>query len=548
MRGVSINVGALAVIAALVTGTATAHDYLYTVRPGDTLWDLSEKYIKRGVAYTRRLQELNGVDDPEHLQPGSKLRFPIQWLKIQPAPATVNQVLGSARARTVDSEQEQALSEGHKISVGDVVITGEDGNVVVEFADGSRLLIRANSEVVFDSMSVYGDTGMADTRIRLQRGRVGVEAKPARGPGSRYEIHTPAAVSAVRGTDYRVSAEELRPAARTEVLSGIVNVAAEGRSRAVAEKFGVVAEKGTPLAPPRKLLPKPETSGFADHLERLPLEFTWESLRGARAYRVQVADTKDFGTLFVDRTVSKPEIDRIYLERDGDYYVRIRGIDAVGLEGLDAVDKLTLNARPEPPVLLQPVDQILVRSARPEFAWTEPERARAYRLQLSLDKDFISPFVDLEIERLTRFLPSEPLNPGTYFWRLATRDSQLELGPFGDPQSFTYQPPPPSPAAIPPSVTEDALNFRWSAAEGGKRYHLQIAADAQFNDILIDELQSEPAYTLHRPTPGTYYLRVATVEPDGYEGPFSAVQSADVPYEGWWKPLLFWLSIVIVVL
>ena len=39
---------------------------------------------------------------------------------------------------------------------------------------------------------------------------------------------------------------------------------------------------------------------------------------------------------------------------DGEYRVRVRGVDATGLEGRDAEWPLTLDARPEPPVLVSP--------------------------------------------------------------------------------------------------------------------------------------------------------------------------------------------------
>jgi hypothetical protein len=39
---------------------------------------------------------------------------------------------------------------------------------------------------------------------------------------------------------------------------------------------------------------------------------------------------------------------------DGDQHVRVRAIDARGLEGLNADRAFTLSARPEPPLLSQP--------------------------------------------------------------------------------------------------------------------------------------------------------------------------------------------------
>ncbi len=550
MRGVSNRISAVIVlvITVFVSLPVWAENYVYTVRPGDNLWNLSDKYLTRGVAYTTRLQELNQVTDPEHLQPGSKLRFPVRWLKVQPVPAKVTGVSGSAKAFVGEAKKEQSVTAGQQLTVGDRVVTGQDGNVVLEFADGSRLIIRSDSEVVLDTLSAWGDTGMADTRIRLQRGRVNAEVTPATGPASRYEIHTPAAVSAVRGTVYRMRAEDDRPEARTEVLSGSVAVSGEGRSRRVPESFGVVAEKGKPPDPPRKLLSKPDISALADQLERLSIQFSWPDLKGARAYRVQIADTTKFEKLHVDRTVPGPAIDRINLDKDGDYYLKVRGIDEVGLEGLDAVRKFALNARPEPPMSMQPIGETVIRESQPEFRWTISDNATGYRFQLAVSEDFGAPLINLELKDQASFSPAEPLDPGTYFWRLATHDDAGELGPYGDIQAFTYRPPPPGPATSPPSVTDDALNVRWTRVDNAQSYHLQIAADSDFKELIVDEKVGEPSFALPKPRPGRYYMRVATVESDGYQGPYGAVQAAEVPSTGWWKPLLIWLTFVAIAL
>ncbi len=550
MRGVSNRVSVVIALVAMVIAAlpASAEDYMYTVRPGDNLWNLSDKYLTRGVAYTARLQELNQVSDPEHLQPGSRLRFPIRWLKIQPVPATVTSVSGNAKAFVGEDKQGRSLVAGQILTVGDSVVTGQDGNVVVTFADGSRLIIRSESEVILDTLSAWGDTGMADTRVRLQRGRVEAEVVPAQGPASRYEIHTPAAVSAVRGTVYRMRAESGRPVARTEVLLGNVAVSGEGRSRRVPEAFGVVSKRGRPPDPPRSLLPKPDVSALADWLERSSIQFSWPDLKGARAYRVRIAGTEKFETLYVDRTVPRSEIDRINLDKDGDYYLQVRGIDEVGLEGLDALHKFVLDARPVPPIYTQPIGETIIRTAQPQFRWTMPHHARSYRFQLAASDDFGAPLINLELKDQSAFTPQEPLDPGKYFWRLATRDNDGALGPYGDVEAFTYRPPPPGPAAASSKLTEDAFNLRWSRIEAAQSYRLQIATDSEFENLLVDEKVSEPSYALPRPGPGRYYVRVATVEQNGYQGPYNAVQTVDVPLTGWWKPLLIWLAFVAIAL
>ena len=49
-------------------------------------------------------------------------------------------------------------------------ITGSESYANIQFADGSVMRISPDSEVVFDTLSAYRDTGMVDSRVRISRG------------------------------------------------------------------------------------------------------------------------------------------------------------------------------------------------------------------------------------------------------------------------------------------------------------------------------------------------------------------------------------------
>ncbi len=202
----------------LFTGSVFAHEWIYTARPGDTLWDLAEKHLT-SVGYTPHVQKLNNIQNPENLTPGTRIKFPIRWLKVQPETARV--VFASGAGMLIDGEDksETALAADLELQTHDVLKTEQGGGAIVEFADGSRLTIRENTTVEMDALSAYGVTGMVDTRVRLTAGRVKADAVTATGPASRYEIRTRAAVTAVRGTAFRVSA--FGEVGRTETLEGI---------------------------------------------------------------------------------------------------------------------------------------------------------------------------------------------------------------------------------------------------------------------------------------------------------------------------------------
>ena len=63
-------------------------------KPGDTIWDLTEKYLI-DMRYWRRLQELNNVVDPYRMPTGRLLRIPSAWLRMDPVGAVVLKTQGA---------------------------------------------------------------------------------------------------------------------------------------------------------------------------------------------------------------------------------------------------------------------------------------------------------------------------------------------------------------------------------------------------------------------------------------------------------------------
>ncbi len=516
-------------LALLVASAAYSQEWLYTVRPGDNLWNITTEYLTR-MDYWPRLQALNQVSDPEHLPPGMKLRIPIIWLKRLPVTARVLSVQGQAQAVISATNRTVPVSSDQFLESGDTVLTGPDGNVTLEFGDGSRLLVQANSQVNLKTLNSYGQTNVVDTLLRLLQGRVESQVTPRPESGPRYEISTPVATSAVRGTHYRLGMDADTETARTEVLEGAVDFRGGRKTRAVAKGFGVLAETGKPLLPPVPLLVPPTTTALPPVVTHVPIQLGFPALKGAVAYRAQIAPTDRFETLLFDGVSPLPAVRGPDLP-DGDYVLRVRGVDARGLEGRDAYHHFRLHARPEPPFLIQPAHQGAVLEKSLVFEWSEPENAAAYHFQLAADERFAAPLLDVADYAKSRLTPDRPLEPRHYYWRVSIRDSAGREGPFSDPQSFRLQP---TPQLQPPEVTADSMTFRWSAGLPGQRYQFQLAKDVNFEDIVVSSEVSEPQLTIPRPESGFHYLRMRSIDADGYVGPYGSVQRIDVPPASYW--------------
>ncbi len=541
----SILSPALGLLLLAINLPASATDWIYTVRPGDNIWNLTEEYLTH-IGYWRRLQQLNNVQHPKRIPPGTKLRMPVAWLKVQPAPVAVLEVQGEAFSLGEGDVQPRPLSVGMELQAGSRVTTGSEGTVILRFGDGSKIQLKAESRLELDRVSAYGKTGMVDSRMRLQHGRMEMDANTRKGPATRYEITTPSAVSAVRGTRFRVSAEAKDAVSRTEVLQGGVAVSGAGVSRRVPENYGTVVRGGSPPIPPRKLLPPPDLQPLTEVFDRVPVGLQWTALKGAQAYRVQISADPGFETPLFDRTTPRHHIQGPDLD-DGDYHVRVRAIDDLGLEGRDAEKRILVDARPEPPVLVEPEIGSTVRDQVPTFHWSRPEDAASFHLQVAMDSSFTPILLDQPAIDGSRFTPQQ-LQPGSYYWRLATRNRSGELGPYSDPQVFTLRPTPESPEMEQSEIAADDLIFRWRKGLPGQSYVFQFADDADFADILVSQAVAEPTVSVARPQAGTYYLRIATVDVDGFQGPFGTPQRLDVPLEDYVTPILVTILLALIVI
>lgn len=311
----------------------------YTFRPSDSIWKVAKKYTTTPNNWVK-LREINAkhLTEDKKIRPGSRIVIPVSMLKLQPAPALVIALNGNVTLIRAKGNEEKPVV-GTKLFSGDSVLTKEAQSLRMQFADQSELQVLANSKVVLDKLSYHKQSGMVDTQVRLNTGSVNTWVEKQL-PDSRYEITTPSAITAVRGTVFRISADG-NQLSRTEVTEGLVAVMAGDMEKGVEHGYGLLAEKDKPLPDPVELLPPTELSDnqFADKSE---LHVSWEALEGAKNYRYQLATDEKFNKIIVDETTTSNEINMDDLPV-GKYYLMVRGIDKFTLEGFDSIRSYEIN-------------------------------------------------------------------------------------------------------------------------------------------------------------------------------------------------------------
>jgi len=512
-----------------------AEEWHYTVKPGENLWNITERHLT-GIRYVKRLQQLNNIRNPYVIPPGTRLRIPVAWTKItEDVDAQVVSVHGAVNIIRADQTVLPAVN-GMRLMAGDSIQCADDSFVTIEFADQSRMRVQDNSTVRLDALKIFGDYGLVDTLIHLEEGRT-ENSVPEESTGTRFRIQTPSAMSSVRGTDFRVGTLDSLSATTSEVLKGTVEVSGAAKNVALTGGFGTVTSIGTSPAPPVKLLHAPDLSETSRYYETLPLVIHLAPLEGARAYRTQIAVDPEFNTLWSEFvTTTLPFRDGSI--PDGHYWLRIRGIDGSGIEGFDTGIPFGLNARPEPPFVTAPLPNGMTAPENQEFSWALQSEASHYAVMISQAADFSSViYFNPEVKGNSITLP-DSLAPGHYFWRIFSVSAHEGAGPFSDTMPFRV--PYPGPLLEGTEIEKDELTFAWRAPAEGQHFHFQFARDAAFTEIIHDEMTMAARVTVKNPGGGTYYLRTKTIEADGFQGPWGTPQIIEVP-----RDMPYWLLILL---
>ncbi len=375
----------------LVAPTTFAENWLYTVRPGDTLWGLCQQYTNKDDCWLK-LGKHNGVEYPRKLPPGFIIEFPVAWLKNVPKPVVAKFVRGDVQVVREKGAAAEPVTAGTELGIGAVITTGK-GAVSLRFADGSTMLLEPDSRLRLDTLSVFNDTGVVDSKVHLRAGSVKTRV-PKKQPRSRFQISTPAAVAAVRGTEFRVTADTANQTTnsaaimRSEVFAGLVDIEAQGQTVGVEAGFGLRTQAGEAPKAPKPLLTAPVFDAMAEKVIQ-PFTVSWSQIENALAYQFEIFNDNEEDELLQLQNTGNIEliIDELKIAC---YRLRLRAVDDEQLQGKPANSRLCLQlAAPE--LLAKNVVSNAANADRPGFAvsWPAVTQANHYIAQTSKEAKFV---------------------------------------------------------------------------------------------------------------------------------------------------------------
>ena len=304
-------------------------DITYQVKSGDTLYRLADAYFVNAAAL-KQVQRINRIANPHVIPTGKVLKIPRSLLRYREVKV---EVLSFSGAVTVGmGSQTVPVQTGMTIAEGAIVATGPKGFVSLGIERNSRITLPSNSRIRFAGARQYAINDAIDFDVRVLAGRSEIIAPKLRAQ-ERFRVGTPVAVTAVRGTEFRVNYDELRAVGTSEIIEGTVSVTAGDKSFDGVAGTGIAA-RAAGLSPPEPLLASPELRDPGKIQTDANVQFAVGGIEGASGYRTQIARDAGFIEIIAEAQSDAPEIAFSETIEDGRLFVRTRAIAESGLEGL----------------------------------------------------------------------------------------------------------------------------------------------------------------------------------------------------------------------
>jgi hypothetical protein len=118
--------------------------------------------------------------------------------------ARTETVTGRVEVQHKGKSDFKALSQGDMIKTGDVIRSGIASTAEFKWADGTRWKIMPQTEIVVKKSTRNAIQKADQSQLKLNAGKVFIRIVKALKPASQFEVETPTAVAAVRGTIFSV--------------------------------------------------------------------------------------------------------------------------------------------------------------------------------------------------------------------------------------------------------------------------------------------------------------------------------------------------------
>jgi len=401
----------------------------YVVKRKDTLDRFSRSFLVPDRNW-KALLGIARIRDPKRLPVGRVLTIPRSWLRYTIEPAQLASYRGTVSISLAG--RAKPLRAGLTVDEGTQIATGANSFATLILIDRSKVVIPSQSRVTVKQLRRLVLNGSLEYLIQVDQGRLETKVTPLGDPSGRYRIGTPISMTAVRGTEFRVTFDATGQTAAAEVLTGTVAVSPSSGDDEVLVGSALGAStdaKGETRI--EKLLPAPDLLDPGKVQIKDEVTFSLTPVQGAARYRVVLASDAGFVENYAEQIVEGRDF-TLGDVPNGNQFVRVSAIAASGLEGL--AQSYSFSRR---------LASIRAEASQEEdgfrFRWFGAgQGTRRYRFQLMQGAAESRPAVD-EVGLSSDQLTLRNLQPGVYYWRvgLLQIDESGEIESWTDPEKLT---------------------------------------------------------------------------------------------------------------
>ncbi len=279
------------------------------------------------------------------------------------------------------------------------------------------------------------------------------------------------------------------------------------------------------------VLDRPVDGGFSRYGNP---SFEWNTSVGALSYQLQLSTSASFTTGV--QTFAVPN--RTYFststsQPDGIYYWRMRAYNGTLYSDWSEQRQFEIDSvKPVAPVLLAPAAGSTFTGPLPTFSWEPVSDAVFYDLSVTNAYGSGAGFYARLYPPITSFTPRSDLYlyPQDFSWSVVAVDAAGHRSTGNIVWDFTLV----SLSDAAPNLyrygldTERKVLLRWGAIDGASVYHIQVAGDPDFSQLVQENnTLTVPEITYNLPS-AVYYWRVRAGQGNGLWGPWSATSTLAV--------------------
>lgn len=322
----------------------------------------------------------------------------------------VSYTTASVQLLSGESERPVPLDRATSIQAGDEIVSGA-GTATIQLNKDVELRLFPRTRLQIVELATE-----SAPRVRLIEGKVHVRAGSGDWNPLPVYIGTATAVALTQHSTFTVQASP--EATLVRVTGGMVDFGAPGKAQRIPAGYRAsVGTDGHTGVTIRQLPDAPDIAPLPEVVTTLPLEVAWHG-EDAPAYRLDIFGTAS-GEWIGSREITGNRFN-IGLLDNGRYQIQVAALDANGFAGMPATVPMEVRLQAQTATLSYPAAGASANDDMPEFRWQLNGENEVARVEVASDRDFQNVIATSEWAPETRALPSRPLEPGLYYWRVVT--------------------------------------------------------------------------------------------------------------------------------